>query len=34
VWARFGAAGNLSVTADGKPVQLLGTFDKLFRPPR
>lgn len=32
VWAEFGAAGNLAITADGKPVVLRGTFDKLFRP--
>ncbi|MGH2935431.1 MAG: hypothetical protein ACRDL2_13090 [Gaiellaceae bacterium] len=32
VWAQFGAAGNLSITADGKLLALRGTFDKLFRP--
>jgi len=32
LWAQVGAAGNLSITADGKPVLLRGTLDKLFRP--
>jgi len=33
LWARFGAAGNLIIMADGKPVVLRGTYDKLFRAP-
>jgi hypothetical protein len=33
IWARLGAAGNLVVTENGRPVQLQGTFDKLFLPP-
>lgn len=32
LWVRFGAAGNLSITQDGKLVPLRGTYDKLFRP--
>jgi hypothetical protein len=32
VWARFGAASNLTITADGRPVSLHGTYDKLFLP--
>lgn len=32
LWARFGAASNLTITADGRPVSLLGTYDKLFVP--
>jgi hypothetical protein len=32
LWARFGAASNLAITADGRPVRLQGTFDKLFVP--
>jgi hypothetical protein len=31
VWARFGAASNLSITVDGHPVTLFGTYDKTFR---
>jgi hypothetical protein len=30
LWTRFGAASNLTITADGRPVQLHGTYDKLF----
>jgi hypothetical protein len=33
IWSRLGAAGNLVVTENGRPVQLQGTFDKLFLPP-
>ncbi|HVD50233.1 MAG TPA: RodZ domain-containing protein [Gaiellaceae bacterium] len=32
LWARMGAAGNLSITANGRPVSLRGTFDKVFVP--
>jgi hypothetical protein len=32
LWARFGAAGNLRITQDGRPVPLQGTYDKVFRP--
>jgi len=32
LWARFGAAGHLRITQDGRPVALQGTYDKLFRP--
>lgn len=32
LWARFGAAGNLTIRADGKPVRLLGTFEHVFAP--
>ena len=32
LWARFGAAANLTITADGRPVRLDGTYDKLFVP--
>jgi hypothetical protein len=28
----MGAAGNLSITANGRPVSLRGTFDKVFVP--
>src|SRR5206468_4341174 len=31
VWAKFGAAGNVAITVDGRPVTLLGTYDKTFR---
>jgi hypothetical protein len=34
LWARMGAAGNLDVALDGKPVALQGTYDKLFLPSR
>lgn len=30
LWARFGAAANLAITVDGKPLALQGTFDKVF----
>jgi hypothetical protein len=30
VWARIGAAANLRITEDGRPVALQGTYDKLF----
>ncbi len=33
IWARMGAAGNLVVIENGRPVALQGTFDKLFLPP-
>ena len=33
IWARMGAAGNLVVTEHGRPIELQGTFDKLFLPP-
>ena len=33
LWARFGAAGNLTVRANGKPVTLRGTYDKVFAAP-
>jgi len=32
LWARFGAAGNLSITADGRQVRLSGTEAKVFVP--
>jgi hypothetical protein len=32
LWARFGAAGNLTITANGKPVALTGTVERTFRP--
>ena len=32
VWARLGAAGNLSIVANGRPVSLRGTYDKVFLP--
>lgn len=31
IWTRFGAAGNLDITVDGRPVTLTGTYDKTFR---
>jgi hypothetical protein len=31
LWARFGAAGHLRITQDGRPVTLQGTYDKVFR---
>lgn len=31
LWARFGAAGHLRITQDGRRVALAGTYDKLFR---
>jgi hypothetical protein len=32
VWARFGSAGNVTITADGKPIALMGTIEHTFRP--
>jgi hypothetical protein len=32
LWVRFGAAGNLSITDNGRPVELSGTEAKLFVP--
>jgi hypothetical protein len=32
LWARFGAASNLTITSNGQPVRLQGTYDKLFLP--
>lgn len=34
LWARFGAAGNLSISVDGKELPLLGTFEHVFRASR
>ena len=34
LWVRAGAAGNLSITENGRPVRLTGTYDKLFDAPR
>ena len=34
LWTRLGAASNLTITADGRPVELHGTYDKLFVPRR
>jgi hypothetical protein len=34
LWARFGAAGNLTITANGRPVTLLGTFEHVFVAPK
>jgi hypothetical protein len=33
LWSRFGAAGNLTITANGHPVKLLGTFEHVFVAP-
>jgi hypothetical protein len=30
LWARFGAAGNLSISVDGRPLVLQGTYEHLF----
>jgi hypothetical protein len=30
LWGRFGAAGNLTITANGRPVRLLGTYEHVF----
>jgi len=30
IWAEFGAAGNLAITVGGRPVKLIGTYDKTF----
>lgn len=32
LWVELGAAGNLSINVNGKPIALEGTFVKLFRP--
>jgi Domain of unknown function (DUF4115) len=34
LWSRFGAAGNLTITANGHPVTLLGTFEHVFLAPK
>jgi hypothetical protein len=34
LWARFGAASNLTITSNGRSVHLQGTYDKLFVPSR
>lgn len=34
IWARFGAAGNIAVTRDGRPIALNGTLDRVFVAPR
>lgn len=34
LWSRFGAAGNLEITENGRRVPLLGTFEHVFRAPR
>jgi hypothetical protein len=31
LWARFGAAGNLEIALDGKPLALAGTLERAFR---
>ena len=31
LWARFGAAGNLTITQNGRPVRLMGTYEHVFR---
>lgn len=30
LWSRFGAAGNLTITANGRPVRLVGTYEHVF----
>ena len=30
LWALFGAAGNLSISVDGKPLVLQGTYEHVF----
>jgi hypothetical protein len=30
LWARFGAARNLTITADGRPVEFSGTIEHVF----
>ena len=30
LWARFGAAGNLSISVNGKPLVLQGTYEHVF----
>jgi len=32
LWARFGAAGNLSITDNGRSIELSGTQAKVFMP--
>jgi len=34
LWGRFGAAGNLTITANGHPVTLLGTYEHVFVAPK
>jgi hypothetical protein len=30
LWSRFGSAGNLAITANGRPVTLSGTYEHIF----
>ena len=34
LWGRFGAASNLAITVNARPVRLEGTYEKLFVAPR
>ena len=34
LWGRFGAASNLTITVNARPVRLEGTYEKLFVAPR
>ena len=34
LWGRFGAASNLTITANAHPVRIQGTYEKLFVAPR
>ena len=34
LWGRFGAASNLTITANARPVRIQGTYEKLFVAPR
>jgi hypothetical protein len=34
LWARFGAANNLAIRANGRPVKFIGTFDHVFVAPK
>lgn len=34
LWGRFGAASNLTITANARPVRVQGTYEKLFVAPR
>ena len=34
IWARFAAAGNVDVTVNRKPIELVGTLERLFAAPR
>jgi hypothetical protein len=34
LWGRFGAASNLTIVANGRPLRLQGTYEKLFVPSR